>query len=64
MTDGEFMDMEQRIIEGYNRSNVIKDCKWSKLQYGITITIAVGILALVAIETIKLIEVIKCIYQQ
>lgn len=61
MTDGEFMDMEQRIIEGYNRSNVIKDCKWSKLQYGITITIAVGILALVAIETIKLIEVIKCI---
>lgn len=61
MTDDEFMDMEQRIIEGYNRSNVIKDCKWSKLQYGITITIAVGILALVAIETIKLIEVIKCI---
>lgn len=61
MTDGEFMDMEQRIIEGYNRSNVIKDCKWSKLQYGITITIAVGILALVAIETIKLIEVLKCI---
>lgn len=61
MTDDEFMDMEQRIIEGYNRSNVIKDCKWSKLQYGITITIAVGMLALVAIETIKLIEVIKCI---
>lgn len=61
MTDGEFMDMEQRIIEGYNRSNVIKDCKWSKLQYRITITIAVGILALVAIETIKLIEVLKCI---
>lgn len=61
MTDGEFMDMEQRIIEGYNRSNVIKDCKWSKLQYGIIITIAVGILALVAIETIKLIEVLKCI---
>lgn len=61
MTDGEFMDMEQRIIEGYNRSDVIKDCKWSKLQYGITITIAVGLLALVAIETIKLIEVIKCI---
>lgn len=61
MTDGEFMDMEQRIIESYNRSNVIKDCKWSKLQYGITITIAVGMLALVAIETIKLIEVIKCI---
>lgn len=61
MTDGEFMDMEQRIIEGYNRSNVIKDCKWSKLQYGITITIAVGILALAAIEAIKLIEVLKCI---
>jgi hypothetical protein len=61
MTDGEFMDMEQRIIEGYNRGNIIKDCKWSKLQYGITITIAVGILALVAIETIKLIEVLKCI---
>ena len=61
MTDGEFMDMEQRIIEGYNRSNVINDCKWSKLQYGITITIAVGIIALVAIETIKLIEVLKCI---
>lgn len=61
MTDGEFMDMEQRIIEGYNRSNVIKDCKWSKLQYGITITIAVGMIALVAIETIKLIEVLKCI---
>ena len=61
MTDGEFMDIEQRIIEGYNRSNVIKDCKWSKLQYGITITIAVGIIALVAIETIKLIEAIRCI---
>lgn len=61
MTDGEFMDMEQRIIESYNKSNVIKDCKWSKLQYGITITIAVGMLALVAIETIRLIEVIKCI---
>jgi hypothetical protein len=55
------MDMEQRIIESYNRSNIIKDCKWSKLQYGITITIAVGMLALVVIETIRLIEVIKCI---
>lgn len=61
MTDGEFMDMEQRIIESYNRSNVIKDCKWSKLQYGITITIAVGMLALVVIEAIRLIEVLKCI---
>lgn len=61
MTDGEFMDMEQRIIDSYNRSNIIKDCKWSKLQYGITITIAVGMLALVVIETIRLIEVIKCI---
>ena len=61
MTDGEFLDMEQRIIEGYNRSNVIKKCKWSKLQYGITITIAVGMIALVVIEAIRLIEVIKCI---
>jgi hypothetical protein len=61
MTDGEFMDMEQRIIESYDRANIAKGCKWSKLQYGITITIAVGMLALVAIETIKLIEVIKCI---
>ena len=61
MTDGEFMDMEQRIIESYNRSNVIKDYKWSKLQYGITITIAVGMIALVVIEAIRLIEVIKCI---
>nr|DAR26046.1 MAG TPA: hypothetical protein [Caudoviricetes sp.] len=61
MTDGEFMDMEQRIIEGYNRSNVIKDYKWSKLQYGLVTTIAIGIIALVVIEAIKLIEVIKCI---
>lgn len=61
MTDGEFMDMEQRIIESYDRANIAKGCKWSKLQYGITITIAVGILALVAIETIKLIEVLKYI---
>ena len=61
MTDGDFMDMEQRIKESYNRGNIIKDYKWNKLQYGITITIAVGMLALVVIETIKLIEVIKCI---
>lgn len=61
MTDGEFMDMEQRIKESYNRSNIIKDCKWSKLQYGITITIAVGMIALVVIESIRLIEVLKCI---
>jgi hypothetical protein len=61
MTDGEFMDMEQRIKESYNRANMVKKCKWSKLQYGITITIAVGIIALVVIEAIRLIEVIKCI---
>lgn len=61
MTDGDFMRMEQRIKESYNRSNIIKDYKWSKLQYGITITIAVGIIALVVIEAIRLIEVIKCI---
>ena len=61
MTDGEFMDMEQRIIEGYSRANMVKKCKWSKLQYGITITIAVGMIALVVIEAIKLIEVLKCI---
>lgn len=61
MTDGEFMDMERRIKESYTRANTIKGCKWSKLQYGITITIAVGILALVVIEAIRLIEVIKCI---
>jgi hypothetical protein len=61
MTDGEFMDMEQRIKESYNRANIAKGCKWSKLQYGIIITIAVGIIALVAIEAIRLIEVLKCI---
>ena len=61
MTDGDFMDMEQRIKESYNRSNITKDHKWSKLQYGLVTTIAIGMVALVVIEAIRLIEAIKCI---